>query len=198
MKESGPQIDALTHRLAECPPDFLETPGNTQMNRGSTPSAVIDVGAIACDLMRQMGVEDPASLATSIHRFGMKRQQLISITVWLLSDSWFVKRKEYASAIGKLLVSEDFEELVQIVRPEQVIGDPDRREELARICLRELQLRPKGESETEAKDRLTTLDSVERERVVRKTRAAEARARQIREKMAEQAAQEAAARYSRE
>jgi hypothetical protein len=45
---------------------------------------------------------------------------------------------------------------------------------------------------------LNTLDSVERKRVVEKTREAEARARQIREAMARRAAQEAAARYSPE
>ena len=50
----------------------------------------------------------------------------------------------------------------------------------------------------QATDRLTTLDSIERNRVMRKTRSAEARARRIREEMVKKSAQEAAARYSPE
>jgi hypothetical protein len=79
-----------------------------------------------------------------------------------------------------------------------MVGDPDRREELVRVCLAELGLRPRGETVAQAMDRLNTLDSVERKRVVDQTREAEARARQIREAMARRAAQEAAARYSPE
>ena len=191
MNAKGPQIDRLTHRLAECPPDFLEVPrhGNT---------GVIDVGAIVCDHLREMGAKNPSAMAAPIHRYGAKRQQLISIISWMLHDDWFLARPELAETMQKLFVSDQLGELSQLIRPPLTITDPDRREELARICLRELGLHPEGESEAEAKDRLTTLDSVERERVVRKTRAAEARAREIRKKMAEKAAQEAAARYSRE
>ena len=191
MKDVGPPIEAMTHRLSECPGDFLETP-----RRGE--SGVIDVGAIVCDHFREMGVRDPSNVARTIHRFNAKRQQMISIVTWLFSDPWFRSRPEFAKFMLQLLVSEQLSELAKLVRPDLTISDPDRREELARICLRELGLRPDGESKTEATDRLTTLDSVERDRVVRKTRAAEARAREIRKKMAEKAAQEAAARYSRE
>ena len=76
--------------------------------------------------------------------------------------------------------------------------DGDRREELVRLCLSELGIRPAGETVDEATDRLNTLDSVERVNVVRKTRKAEARARKIREEMARKRAEEAAARYSPE
>jgi hypothetical protein len=79
-----------------------------------------------------------------------------------------------------------------------IINDPDRREELVRLCLKGLGLIPQGESAAQAADRLTTLDSVERDRVIRETRQAEARAREIREAMARKRAEEAAARYSPE
>jgi hypothetical protein len=64
--------------------------------------------------------------------------------------------------------------------------------------LRALDLRPAGESVVQAQDRLTTLDSVERVRVIKEARAAEERARKIREEMARKAAEEAAAAYGRE
>ena len=88
--------------------------------------------------------------------------------------------------------------LAALVQAERFVDDPDRREELARAALAALDLRPQGETEPQARDRRTTLDSVERHAVLQKTRAAEERARQVREAMARKAAQEAAASYGRE
>jgi len=78
------------------------------------------------------------------------------------------------------------------------VRDPDRREELVRLCLRDLGLRPAGETVAQAQDRLATLNTAERQRVLQAARQAEERARAIREAMAKQAAEEAAAQYSRE
>jgi hypothetical protein len=50
----------------------------------------------------------------------------------------------------------------------------------------------------QAADRLNALDSLERDRVIRETRAAEERAQKVREAMAKKKAEEAAARYSPE
>ena len=84
------------------------------------------------------------------------------------------------------------------ITPKEFVTDPDRREELARFCLAELGLRPQGESVAQAKDRLTSLDSLERVRVLRDTQAAEARAQEVRQMMARRAAEEAAAKETRE
>ena len=81
---------------------------------------------------------------------------------------------------------------------EDAVADADRREELRGCAWRGLGLRPRGETVAHATDRLTTLDSVERVRVVSQTRGAEARARELRRKMAEEAARAAAARYAPE
>ena len=69
---------------------------------------------------------------------------------------------------------------------------------MVRLCLRDLGLRPEGETEAQAQDRLTTLSTAERSRVLAAARQAEERARAVREAMAKQAAEEAAAQYSRE
>jgi uncharacterized protein YoxC len=61
-----------------------------------------------------------------------------------------------------------------------------------------LGLRPGGESESQALDRLTTLNTAERQRVIRAAREAEERARAIREAMAKKAAEEAADKWTRE
>jgi hypothetical protein len=89
-------------------------------------------------------------------------------------------------------------ELATSVSAETCVSEPDRREELARVCLHHLGLRPAGESDAQANDRLTTISSSERRRVVAAARAAEQRARHIREEMAKQAARDAELKAMRE
>lgn len=187
MSPTGPQLDGLLHRLADCPPDFLLVPGE------------IDIVALACDHFRALGVPIPSQQERrSLAKLPSDAQRLVPVVLWLLRDPWFVARPQLAEATWKLLKSESLTMLAQLVRPDGIIQDSDRREELVRLCLKGLGLAPEGESAAQAADRLTTLDSVERERVIRQTRQAETRAREIREAMARKRAEEAAARYSRE
>lgn len=187
MTQFGPPLEQLLHRLAECPADFL------------LPANEIDIVALACDHFRAIRQPIPnpqqrRALAELPHEV----QTLVSILLWLLRDNWFLSRPELAERTRQLLLAESIAPLSKLVRAEAIINDPDRREELVRLCLKELDLTPEGETEAQAADRLTTLDSVERDLVIRKTRAAEARAREVREAMARKRAEEAAARYSPE
>lgn len=90
------------------------------------------------------------------------------------------------------------EELAALVSADVFVTDPDRREELVRLCLAALGLRPEAESEAQALDRLTTLSSVKREKVIRATKEHLERARQLREAMRRKEAEEAAAKATRE
>lgn len=185
--DTGPQLDPLLHRLAECPEEFLPPP--TQ----------IEVVALACDHFRAVGRPIPdAQQRRSLAAAPAAAQSLMSAVLWLLRDEWFLARPELAGASLKFLNSDLLGQLANLVPARTVVRDADRREELVRLCLRELGLKPAGESDAQAADRLTTLDSVERNRVILKTRSAEARARQVREAMARKRAEEAAARYSPE
>ena len=114
---------------------------------------------------------------------------------WLLHDEWFLNRKELAAKSWEWLASDSLRQLAEITRPHTVISDPDRREELVRLCLQSNGLRPAGESEIQATDRLNTLDSVRRRQLLQETAAAERRAREIREAMAQKKAMESASRY---
>jgi hypothetical protein len=125
------------------------------------------------------------------------RGRLIAVATWLLHDDWFLARPALAPAVWMLL-SQGLDDLAAVASAQDVVRDPDRREELVRVCLKHLGLRPRGETVVQATDRLNTLDSAERLKVVRQTRDAEARARAIREKMAAEAARAAAARYAPE
>ena len=76
--------------------------------------------------------------------------------------------------------------------------DPERREELARTMLARLDLRPEGEREAQARDRLLSVSAAERKRLVEATRGAVERVRAIREALARKAAEESADKMWRE
>jgi hypothetical protein len=96
------------------------------------------------------------------------------------------------------LLTKTLAELAGVVPVDQLRQEEERREELIRKALYDLDLRLPGESPAEAEDRLAQVDSVERQRLLREAASKERRAREIREQMLEQAAREAAARYSPE
>ncbi len=195
MKEQGPLLEALTHRLAECPPAFLLKPKRADNAQG------IDVPAIVADHFRAIGGWMPpqpelARLTELSAKSAVNHLRLIAITTYLLHDDFFRSLPNLAPAMWTSLL--EIANLADVVRAEDVVHDPDRREELVRVCLKCLGLRPMGETVEQAADRLNTLDSAERLKVMRQTREAEARARKIREQMAAEAARAAAARYSPE
>ncbi len=190
MSSDGPQLEALLHRLTDCPAEFLQPPQGDSAER-------IDVVAIVCDQLRLMELtpEQEPQFLGALRNASPALQTLHAMMAWLLSDAWFIARPQLAPQMLKLYCCSVFPALVTLVKPEQFVHDADRREELVRVCLRELGLRPQGETKHAAADRLTTLDSVERDRVLRATAAAERRAREVRQAMAKKKAQEAASRY---
>jgi hypothetical protein len=102
-----------------------------------------------------------------------------------------------AEGLRKLLV-QNLAALAAVTPADRLLDDEERREELVRRALRALDLRLPGESVKEAQDRLAQVDSVERQRLLRAAAEKEKRAREVREMMARRAAEEAAAKVSRE
>jgi hypothetical protein len=102
-----------------------------------------------------------------------------------------------AAGFSKLLV-QDLAALAAVAPADGLLGDEERREELIRRTLQALGLLLPGEGPKEAEDRLTQVDSVERRRLVREAAEKEKRAREVREQMVRRAAEEAAAKVSRE
>ena len=194
MQAEGPILEELTRRLAETPEDFLAEPrlGN---------SGQVHVAAVAADLLRSLGAPaDAAALAPLEGQDARRDRNRLSVTLllcWLLSDAWFRQKKMQPEALldllrrGSILVSER-------TPARKFVTDPERREELARFSLAHLGYRPSGETLAQAQDRLTSLNSAERARVLQASRAAEERARAIREALARKAAQESADKFTRE
>ena len=195
MKTEGPLLETLTRRLAECPPDFLAEPRFGKMG-------AVHVDAVVSDLLVGLGggpllPEQVAALRLADAKKHRNHYALMLIACWLLHDGWFRDKANFAEAARQFLFAQ-LKELAEVVKAPQCVADPDRREELARLCLHTLGLRPAGETEAQAHDRLSTLNTAERQRVIVATRAAEKRAQEIREAMAKKAAEEAADKWSRE
>lgn len=193
MNQEGPTLEHLLGRLSETPSDFLAEP-HTTSGRG-----IVHVPAVVADLLEFHGGGDtdfrsltPDDSAPSIRRAGVAL-----LLCWLLADAELIVRKIPASALVTLL-TEGAAELASQNGAAKYRADPERREELVRFALSRLDLRPAGETMTQAQDRLTALSSIERNRVLAASRAAEERSRAIREALARKAAQESADKFTRE
>jgi hypothetical protein len=187
-------LETLTRRLAETPEEFLAEP-----HIGSAGQVHTD--AVVGDLFRMLGHEirrtDLLPFGGTDRRTDRNRLAVTLVLSWLLADEWFVGTRPAAAAVATLLGPEATE-MARHVPAGKLVTDPDRREELARFALARLGFRPAGETVAQAQDRLTTLSSAERQRVLRASRAAEERARKIREALVKKAAQESADKFTRE
>ena len=216
MNREGPMLESLIRRLAETPEDFLAEPRIGSKGR-------VQTAAVVGDLVRSFGgTAGPRELSAFIARrelpglaselpeyaeadppsparTGSERNELaiVLILCWLLSDEWFRQVNPATNEVLALL-RETAAELAAQQPSRKFVNDADRREELARLALARLGFRPAGETLAQAQDRLTTLNSAERARVMQAARAAEQRARKIREALAKKAAQESADKWTRE
>ena len=198
MEQEGPPLEALTRRLAECPAEFLAEP-----RIGA--SGQVRVAAVVADLLRDLGgpLLTPARAEVFRPRNALQARgqhnwlALTLVAAWLLGDPWFRSSQRFGAAAAEFLTN-GLSEIEALNPAHKFVSDPDRREELVRLCLSRLGLRPAGETAAQAADRLSTISTTERQRVLAASRLAEERARAIREAMAKKAAEEAAAQYSRE
>ena len=193
--DEGPHIESLTHRLAKCPAEFLAEP--LIKERG-----VVNVAAVVCDTIMDLGGALPAPDIIDKHftpetAGDRNHMRLVLISTWLCHDIWFVERAKYAAPALEWL-KKGLGSLSGVVSAELFVTDPDRREELARLLLSALGLTPKGETAAQASGALQSLDSVSRANVIRETREKEKKARELKKKMDEKRAREAAAKASRE
>jgi hypothetical protein len=194
MKKEGPDLQRLLKRLAECPPEFLAPP---RIGR----EGEIMAGAVVSDLMLDLGgaslTEAQAQPFEDVKPKDRNRLRLVLVAARVLHDPWFREQKSFAPAAYEFLKA-GLDNTAALVSADLFVTDPDRREELVRLCLAGLGLRPRGETEAQAADRLETISSAVRAEVAKSTRAREERARALREIMKAKEAREAAAKYTRE
>lgn len=193
LSREGPPLAELLHRVADTPKDFLGEPHIRGAGR-------IHVDAVVGDLLASRGI---AVSAGELERFagkGAGDRNVLAVTLllcWVLADPWFASAAPPKAELLRLL-TDGASELAAATPARKFMDDPDRREELVRALLAAIGCRPAGESEAHAEDRLTSLSSAERARVVEAARAAELRARTIREALRKKVAEESADKWTRE
>jgi len=113
---------------------------------------------------------------------------------------WHPQLRDAKPATARLdrFFVEELAELASASPPDEVDRVPERAEELVRRGLRAVGVRPAGETEAQAEDRLRQVDSVERRRVLAEAEGRERRARESKEALAQKAAEEAVPKVGRE
>lgn len=202
MKKTGPPLSSIMHRIATIPGDFMSMP-IMKASRSNKDRGRIKVTAVISDLLYAVGNSflDPSlSDLFDLPPSNVNRNFLgiILIAAYVYYDPFFHGKKELAQKMLDFFSDPKLLEISKLVNCGKFVNDPERREELARMCLNALGMIPEGETASVAKDRLNTLDSIERARIVKKTREAQERARKLREAMARREAEEAASKMSRE
>ncbi len=196
----GPDVGVLLQRLVATPADFLvEIP--IKVEWGS-----LSVLAVVADTLRLWSQASLSPELANNWRYQSKQDvtqyrnhmRLCLLACWLLHEESFADLPENTSKKVQQWMSKDLKLLAELVKADHVVRDSDRREEFVRSALRALDLRPAGESRALASDRLQTLDSVARARVIQETKAAQDRVRKIRAEMQKKRAAEAAAAWGRE
>ncbi|MEM7180215.1 MAG: hypothetical protein AAF518_04845 [Spirochaetota bacterium] len=205
MQETGPELHYLLHRLSNCPEDFLKPPFIPSGQNLRLPSGHINTLALVSDLVYLLsGQPLPNELLNSFKKhkkYATNYLRLLQVVVFLFHDEWFLQKSKYSSRIKNFLLPDSRSILVKLAKihsPETFLDDPERREELVRLCLDAVSLRPQGETSQQAKDRLATLDSMERDRLMAEAKIAAKRAEELKRKMREKAAREAASKMPRE
>ncbi|MBL8266252.1 MAG: hypothetical protein JNL55_07720 [Steroidobacter sp.] len=182
------------HRITATPPDFMAEPRIG--NKGDVHTV-----AVVRDLLLAKGHEvDVAELSALAGRDVKADRNRLSIALlltWLLADSALTIDRDRLQEVLTLL-KDDSTRLAAYTNARQLFEDPERREELARLTLSKLGLRPAGETIAQAQDRFTSISSLERARLLAASQEAEARARAIREQLAKKAAEESANKWTRE
>jgi len=193
MNHEGPSLETLLRRIAETPSDFLAAPHTPGSRTG------VHVNAVVSDLLTTYGhtVASLSDFETAENAADKRRAGLTLVLCWLLAEPALIATKLDVEPLHALL-TEGATDLAAQFSAEKYLAEPERREELARFALARIDLRPSGETVAQAQDRLTALSSAERARVIKASRKAEQRAREIREALARKAAQESADKYTRE
>ncbi len=190
---NGPDLIELERLLAEAPASVLDPAVSTAavvndalLDLGCAPLSAAEYGAFP---------KAGAGKATS-------RDALLRLASRLLGHPFFAAWAETKGAGARGLVVAALSGVVleraAEAGPERFMNDVEGREEVARALLAGIGERPAGETAAQAENRFKAVDSVERKRVMARAKEAEARAREIREAIEKQEAEEAASKMSRE
>jgi len=194
MNDPGPDLETLTRRLADTPPDFMDEPRVGGSGRVAVPALVNDLAGMHGARLA-LAVLDGFKGQSA--RSDRNRLAVAMICAWLLADPWLLAQRLDPASLVQVL-AEVAAEMAAATPAHRFAADAERREELVRTMLGRLGYRPAGETPIQAADRLAAISATERRRLLEASRAAEQRAREIREALARKVAAESADKWTRE
>jgi hypothetical protein len=192
---AGPDIDIhqLMRRLAQCPPDIYDF--SSLDSTGPVPLA------LAQDVIFHLGggalEKKDRNHLIQLQTKRPTEAAFLMLGCYVLSHPIFLRRSELIPGCISLFRT-GFSELADVSRARDFVLNTERREELVRLCLRSLAIRPSGESKESFKNRWESLDSVRRVELMQKAAQLRKRQEELRKAMEEKAAREAASKWSRE
>ncbi|MBN1185729.1 MAG: hypothetical protein JXB49_25835 [Bacteroidales bacterium] len=189
------ELYPLLYHLKRCPEEFLQKPGPALGKKLQTEVLVKDryrkiLGDFCVADDKLPSLKDIGSLSEN-------HQLSIQVGCWLVSHPSFDFKPNLMIQVHKFLFM-DLKEVCMFVKHREWVEDDDRAEEFIRLLLKRCEILPEGETEAQALDRLDALDTIKRQEVFKESNASMERIREIRRKMAEQKAREAANVYGRE
>lgn len=187
-------FELVTH-LRKCPDIYLE-PSSLIENEGLNSIALVcDTYRIVCNDFLKKGFKKPSDY--NLAYIDDNHWRAIHISIWLLSHQNFIN----SAFIEDKLYNFWFEELSEAslyVKFKEWISDDERAEEMVRLLLHCCEIIPDGENQDEAADKLSSLSSADRQKVLKQSYEAHERIMNIKREMAEKKAREAANTYGRE
>ncbi|MDV7137765.1 hypothetical protein R3X28_02705 [Maribacter sp. TH_r10] len=192
-----PKFDVyeMAGHLMKCPDTFLAIDVSSVANMNQAIALICDAyRMVSNDFLKStfnLPAQDHLADITENHWKSML------ISCWLLRYKDFVGYPEIAPKLidfwfKELRVASDY------VKAEKWINDEERAEEMIRLALKSFELLPYNENLEEAVDRLSAVSSSGRQEVLKQTNDALERMMEIKRKMAEKKAREAANPYGRE
>lgn len=187
-------FELVTH-LRKCPDAFLVSSDFFSKEGINSIALINDTYRMVSNDFLSNNFEIPSQF--NVKYINDNHWRAIHISTWLLSDQNFINNP----GIKDKLYHFWFEELQlasEYVKFAEWINDEERAEEMVRLLLHCCEIIPNGESQDEATDKLSSLSSVDRHKVLKQSYEAHERIMNIRREMEEKKAREAANVYGRE
>jgi len=195
--KKGPPVSYIDLRISEIPPIFLDVP---KIIDGFTATSII-LSDLLYDLQGLPLSRIEIDKFFNPIKSDINHLKIIQIICYILNDEWFrdyfKSNREKIDRLKSFLFT-DLAEYSKINKAERFVYDGEGREELTRLLFKSLELIPEGETEKEAKDRLVSIDSIERKKVIELSKQSQKRIKELREALERKKAEEAASKMSRE
>lgn len=195
MPMSKYDVFELVTYLRKCPDSFLKSSDLLLKDGLNSTALICDTYRIVSNDFLRTEFNIPTN--TDLNLIKDNHWLAIHISAWLLSHQDFKNKPLIADKLYDFWF-EELREAAAYVKFNEWINDDERAEEMVRLLLNCCEIIPNGENYDEAADKLSSLSSADRHKVLKQSYEAHERIMAIKREMAEKKAREAANTYGRE